>query len=324
MQKIDAHIHFVGDHPDTVRLLRELDVKLLNICVAHNPSWRQAEAEPYRRLAREFPDRYAWCTSFDVPGFDDPDYIDRVIEGLGRDFTEGGALACKVWKNVGMEVRKPGGEFLFVDDPLFEPIWAYLERAERPLLFHIAEPLACWQPLAPGRPHYSYYSQNPQWHMHGRTDMPSHEALVGSWERLVERHPGLRVIGAHLGSLEYDVAEVARRLDRYPNLAVDMSARLGDLVFQDSQTVREFFLRYQDRILFGTDLVRRRSQTQMTDAERQALYQGTREQYQAHFAYFESDGPVRVRQWDAQGLNLPEPVLQKFYTANARAWYPGL
>lgn len=329
MQRIDAHIHFVGDHEEAVRLLTDLDVKLLNICVAHdNAAWRQGEAEPYEKLAREHPDRFAWCTSFDVPGpadFRRPnDYAERVIAGLERDFGQGGAIACKVWKNVGMEAKRPDGAFVFVDDDLFRPIFDHLARAGRPLLFHIGEPLACWQPLVPDTPHYGYYSNNPQWHMFGRTDVPSHADLVASWERLLTKHPGLRVIGAHLGSLEYDVKEAARRLDRYPNLAMDISARLGDLAFQDSDTVREFFLAYSDRILFGTDLVYRRSQTSLTEDERRATYASLRAEYETHVAYFEKDGPVRVRRRETRALNLPAAVLDKFYAANARAWYPGL
>lgn len=329
MQKIDAHIHFVADHPDAVELLADLDIKLLNICVAHdNAVWRTDEAEPYQKLAHAHPDRFAWCTSFDVPearDFADPAaYAERVIAGLERDFAGGKALACKVWKNVGMQVRKPGGDFVFVDDAIFDPIWAYLARASRPLLFHIGEPLACWQPLAPGTPHFGYYSQNPEWHMFGRTDYPTHADLIASWERLLNKNSNLRVIGAHLGSLEYDVAEAGRRLERYPNLAMDMSARLGDLAFQDSGAVRQFFLAYPDRVLFGTDLVYRRSQATMTDDERRAIYAGVRAEYKMHFAYFENDGPVRVRERPTRGLNLPAPVLDKFYAANARAWYPGL
>ncbi len=329
MQKIDTHIHFVGDHPDAVRLLADLDIKMLNICVAHdNAVWRADEAEPYEKLARQNPDRFAWCASFDVPEADDfrkpADYAERVIAGLERDLTSGGALACKVWKNVGMEVRKPDGDFVFADDALFDPIWAYLARVGKPLLFHIGEPLACWQPLVEGTPHFGYYTNNPEWHMFGRTDFPAHADLIASWERLLNDHPSLRVVGAHLGSLEFDVDEVARRLDRFPNFAVDMSARLGDLAFQDSETVRQFFLAYADRVLFGTDLVYRRSQATMTDEQRQGIYAAVRAEYQMHFSYFENSGPVRVRRRETEGLNLPQPVLEKFYAANARAWYPGL
>jgi predicted TIM-barrel fold metal-dependent hydrolase len=189
---------------------------------------------------------------------------------------------------------------------------------------HIGEPLACWRPLEPGKPHYSYYSSNPEWHMHGRTDMPSHEEIMARRDHFLERHPRLRVIGAHLGSLEYDVAEVARRLDRYPNFAVDISARLDDLAYQDSALVRQFFLDYSDRVLFGTDMVRVQPQSQMTAEERRSLLKGAREEYELHFRYFEAGGTVGVRGRETRGLELPPDILNRFYTENARAWYPGL
>lgn len=323
MQRIDAHIHFQGDDAAALALLDELDLKLLNICVAGKPgAWRQ-QADTWRRLAQEYPRRYAWCTSFDPPGFDEPDYADQVLAQLERDFAAG-AVACKVWKNVGMEVRDADGSFIQVDDPRFDPVWEYLARVGKPLLAHIAEPLACWQPLSPGRPHYGYYSKNPQWHMYGRSDMPSHEDLIAARDHVVEKHPTLRVIGAHLGSLEYDVAEVARRLERYPNFAVDVSARVGDLAWQDAATVRQFLLDFPDRVLFGTDIVARLPQGEATDADRERVLSWMRQTYTTYFAYFESEKPVIVDGHETRGLGLPARVLERFYQANAGAWYPGL
>lgn len=325
MPRIDAHIHFSGDHPDAVEFLKEMDLKMLNIVVAHGDAerWKKQISE-YEQMARTWPEQYAWCTSFGIDGWGEPDYAERVIAGLERDFNEGGAVACKVWKNIGMDYRNSDGSFIHIDDERFDPILNYLADNDRPLLAHIAEPLACWRPLEPGKPHYSYYSKNPQWHMHGRTDMPTHEEIIARRDRMVERHPRLRVIGAHLGSLEYDVAEVARRFDRYPNFAVDISARLDDLAYQDSDTVRQFFLNYPDRILYGTDIVRRTPQSQMTDEERRNVINDARQEFERHFLYFESDGPVTLRGRETRGLGLPGDVLEKFYTRNARAWYPGL
>src|SRR5688572_11208650 len=120
MTKIDAHIHFRGDHPEARALLEELGLKVLNICVASNPRWREIEAEPYQRLAQQCPDRFAWCTSFDVPD-GQPDYADRIIAGLERDFAAG-AVGCKAWKNIGMEVRNACGDFLMIDNSIFDPI----------------------------------------------------------------------------------------------------------------------------------------------------------------------------------------------------------
>ncbi|MFN2130748.1 MAG: hypothetical protein ACK2VD_09495, partial [Anaerolineae bacterium] len=146
MLRIDAHVHYNGDHEDCLALLERLDLKLLNVSVAHGPDdpWRD-RAEAFRTLAQVYPDRYAWCTTFDEPDGTD-DYAERVIAGLEEDFRKG-AIACKVWKNIGMSARKPSGEFLMVDDPIFDPIYAYLAREGRTLLMHIGEPLACWQPL---------------------------------------------------------------------------------------------------------------------------------------------------------------------------------
>lgn len=324
MPKIDAHIHYPGDQADSVSLLERLDLKLINVCVAHDNQgdWR-SQAEIYQKLAEKTPGRFAWCTSFDLPRFDDPDYVDQVIEGLGQDIAAG-AIACKIWKNVGMEVKKPDGDFLMIDDPLFDPIYEYLTGENITLLLHIGEPLACWQPLEDNNPHYNYYRQHPEWHMYNKPDFPSHQTLIAARDHMVAKHPQLRVVGAHLGSLEYDVAEIARRLDRYPNFAVDSSARLLDLTYQEPGVVHQFFLNYQDRLLYGTDIVQRQPVSTLSEGERQQHLAQVEARYQTDFAYFESEQAMVIRGRQVQGLGLPEGVLEKFYFKNARAWYPGV
>lgn len=325
MHKIDAHIHYRADHPDALALFDEYDIKRLNVCVAHDGSgrWRKERRALYRHLSRANPQRFAWCTTFDPPDFKAPDYADRVIDELAQDFAAG-AVACKFWKNIGMDVRKPDGSFLMIDDPVFDPIYAYLAAEGKPALMHIAEPLACWQPLDENNVHYGYYSQHPEWHMFDRPEFPAHGALMGARDHVLATHPALRVIGAHLGSLEYDVAEVAKRLDHYPNFAVDTSARLRDLAVQDSARVRQFIINYQDRILFGTDIVQRQPLSAMDDAARAQHLASIRRKYDTEFAYFETTGIVTIQNREAQGLGLPEDVLQKLYFDNARAWYPGI
>jgi predicted TIM-barrel fold metal-dependent hydrolase len=323
MQRIDAHIHYYGDHADNQALLAEFDLKLFNICVAGEEpgAWRW-QNDKAAALADRFPDRYAWCTSFDLPDFS-VDYTERVIAGLQQDI-KAGAIACKIWKNVGMEVRRPDGDFLLVDDPLFEPILTFLEREGLTLLMHIGEPLACWRPLVDDNPHYGYYSKNPQWHMYGRDEYPSHGELVQARDNLVQRHPDLRCVGAHLASLEYDVAEVAQRLEAFPNFAVDTSARMPDLSYQNPDTVRQFFAAFSDRLLFGTDLVQRDSTSKLDENERRSQLEITRARFEMEFAYFENEGLVTVRDRSVEGLALQHNLLEKFYHTNARRWYPGL
>lgn len=325
MLRIDAHIHYYGDHADNVALLERLNLKLLNICVVHDyeEDWRAREAIPYQTLNNRHPDRYAWCTSFDLPDFDDANYADRVIERLAQDF-KAGAIACKAWKNIGMDIRKPSGDFLMIDDPIFDPIFEYLAREEMPLLTHIGEPLACWRPLVKGDPHYGYYSRKPQWHMYNKPEYPSHETIIAARDRMIAKNPKLKIVGAHLGSLEYDVAEVAKRLDEFPNFAVDTSARIADLAYQDSKTVREFFISYPDRLLFGTDMVRRDQASAMTEDERGGQVSDAEARYVMEFAYYETEDVVDVRGIESRGLGLPPEVLAQFYTENAKRWYPGL
>ena len=321
---IDAHIHYADDDPEFLGLLSQHDLKLLNICFVHDEAtpWRP-QADLYRTMTKQYPNRFAWCTSFDLPVPGGSGFADKAIRGLEADFAAG-AIACKVWKNIGMEVRRADGSFLMVDDPIFDPVFDYLAAADRTLLMHIAEPLACWQPLDPAGPHYNYYRNNPQWHMYNRPDMPSHAELIAARDHVLEKHPNLRIVGAHLASLEYDVDEVAARLDRYPNFAVDMSARLGDLARQPTDKVRRFFEKYQDRILFGTDVVMRARPSTLSPGDRTAAIDALQETYRTHFAYFETTGQVNVRGYTTTGLGLPAGVLDKFYRGNALRWYPGL
>jgi predicted TIM-barrel fold metal-dependent hydrolase len=323
MTIIDAHIHYGDDHPDLLALLDEFDLKLLNICVAHTHDDWPNQARRYRMLAEQYPEYFAWCTTFDLPRFDDPDYVPNVIAQLDRDFASG-AVACKIWKNIGMEVKTPGGDFFMVDDPLLDPILDHVSACGRTLLTHIAEPLACWQPLDEHNPHYGYYSRNPQWHMYDKPEFPSHERLMEARDHMVEKHPDLRVVGAHFGSLEYDVDAVAARLDRFPNLAVDISARLLDIAIQDSKKVRQFIIDYADRILFGTDVVMRTPPSEMDPQTRAHTLESLRQTYRSHFDYFQCAGEVTVRGRKTDGLDLPADVLQKLYYTNAETWYPGL
>lgn len=324
MHRIDAHIHLAGDDDATLALLDELDVTALNICVATG-DWRQSVHPLFRSLAHRHPDRYAWCTSFDLPEpHDDPGaYAERVVAGLQEDLRDG-AVAVKAWKNIGMELRDADGALVMIDDPVFDPVYAYLAREDVPMIMHIGEPLACWQPLDETSPHYTYYRDHPEWHLYGRADMPSHADLVAARDAVLARHPGLRVVGAHLGSLEYDVAEVAARLDRYPSFAVDVSARLGDMMRQRSEDVATFLTRYADRVLFGTDLVFRQPLSSLDEHELAHVHATIRSAYDAYFRYLESDEQIEFAGQSSPGLRLPTEVVRKITATNARAWFGAL
>ena len=319
MKRIDAHLHFVAEHPEALAVLDELDLKIHNITVAGSrESWRTTK-QRYHALASARPDRFAWCTAFDVPGFNDPDYVDRAIEGLKQDFADG-AVSCKIAKGIGMRVKDPSGRYFMVDDPLWTPILEWLTREQRPVVIHVADPIGLWQ-----RPNDPDQAGNRKDSTYDISEMPSHAEIIAARDRVLARHPKLRVIGAHIGSQSHDLPAVAERLDRFDNFAVDTSARLSFIARQDSAMVREFFLRYADRILWGTDIVKTVGDD-MPDDERVPLLDRVREIYRHAFLYYESADvvPIHERDFSTRGLGLPPDVLEKFYVANAERWIPGL
>ena len=331
--RIDAHCHVVADHGDSRSMLDSLGLRILDIALGTDPlgKWRSdgiAGTEALERASAVSPAHCAWCTAFDEPRLSDPGWADSVIAGLRKDFSNG-AVGVKVWKNIGLKVRRPGAGNILPDDPIFEPVYSWLEGEGKTVVMHIGEALSAWQPLDPANPHCGHYSRNPDSYLYGKKGVPSHAELILARDRVIERHPRLRVIGCHLGSLEHDIREVGIRMDRYPNFAVDTSARVLDLSLQDLGRVREFFHKYRDRILWGTDVFTEKPHSLMTPDERSASIADLARRWTEEFGYYESSGEVsflgwQEKPWKVRGLGLPADLLADIYSNNARKWYPGL
>jgi len=324
--KIDVHSHIFEDVPEVVEMMDRTRMRIVNVCVrGTDPErLRRTEALAEQQQAKYGRQRFPFASTFDLTHRDDPDYVEQVKRWLDASF-EKGAVMVKIWKEVGMEIKDRQGRFVLPDDPLFDPIYAFLTERNKPLLAHLAEPLEAWLPLDPQGVHYGYYSKNPEWHLYGRDGFPSHAEIVASRDRILERHPRLTVIGAHLGSLEHDVDEVARRLDRYPNFYVDCSARTVDLTRQPSDKVRAFLLRYQDRVLYGLDQTRAPDPQRESSAEERLRFaRSLEESYRRDFRYYAGEGEMEYRGKTVRCLGLPREVLEKLYHRNAETVVPGL
>ena len=140
------------------------------------------------------------------------------------------------------------------DDPVFGPVLDNIVAHHKTVVAHFAEPDSCWRPLDPASPDYSYYKQHPEEHAYRHPEWPTKLAILAARDHLLQLHPTLRVVGAHLGSMEVDVDQIAERFDHYPNFAVDTAARIPYLMRQSPEKVRAFLIKYQDRVLYGTDL----------------------------------------------------------------------
>ena len=318
--KIDLHSHVFEDIPALNAMLRRSNVRTMNVC--NNGSDARNLATMHRiaiELFRAHPDLFPFASTFDVTGVNDPDYAKKVIAWLDGTFRDG-AVAVKIWKEVGLEVKKKDGTFMLPDDAVFDPIYAHLAKSRKPLLAHLAEPIDAWLPLDPESVHYRYYSTNPQWHLYGKPQYPSHAAIIAARDRILEKHPTLTLIGAHLGSLEHDLDAIAQRLDRYPNFHIECAARTRNLVRHPSEKVRALFMKYQDRILYGVDASWKPYQmaNAPTDAQRQDHVKRLEERYRADFQYYAGTGDMQYDGRPTKSLGLPREVLEKFYNRNAR------
>jgi predicted TIM-barrel fold metal-dependent hydrolase len=296
-----------------------MKIRILNVCITTSNHALEDQKKIYRTLAQSDSDIFNWCTSFALPDFSS-EWSERVIQELEADFSNG-ARACKFWKNLGMEVRKPDGEYLRADDPLLFPVYRYLESCGLPALMHIGEPLACWQPLDETSPHYWYYSEYPEWHLYGKPGYLGYSDHIAARDHILELFPGLRIVGAHLGSLEHDVGQIADRLDRYPNFHVDTSARIPDLADQDRDVVREFLIRYQDRVLYGTDFLMMKPLSAMDEGQKARIMDEYGAQVERETGFLSCREELQVGDRRVRGLGLPAKVVEKILSRNAQRIY---
>jgi predicted TIM-barrel fold metal-dependent hydrolase len=319
--RIDAHVH-VAPAPDSfLEMLERLDIRLVNVTVVdpHAPGFDKTEPQTSLAIeaSRRSRGRIGWIATFDPVGFEDPGFAQSVGYELQQSF-EQGAVGVKIYKSIGMDLKFKEGRYLMPDDPVFAPVFQLIERENKTLMAHLAEPRSSWRPLDPADPHYNYYKNNPDWHMYLHPERPSWETIIAARDRMLEAHPKLRVVGCHLGSMEHDVGEIAKRLDRYPNFAVDTAARMVDLMLQPRDKVRDFMIRYQDRVLYGTDLM------ELEWADPQAVLNRWEATYDRDWRYFATAEEIQLGSRTIQGLALPEAVLRKIFHDNALRWLPGL
>ena len=329
MPKIDAHAHVaewgLADEKPFIDALKKHNVEWLDICVV-GTKWTKLQKKIAwaRSLHQRFPKQVAWATSFNLENWGHADWRKTALKTIERGFAEG-AVAVKVWKEIGMVLKDPDGHWVMIDDSRLDPIFDYIESRNKTLVAHIGEPRNCWLPLESMTVEndHSYFKDHPEYHGFLHPEMPGYWEQIKARDHVLEKHPHLRVVGCHLGSLEYDVDELAKRLDKYPNLAVDTAARHMHFQVQDREKVRKFLIKYQDRILYGTDIELGRGPA-ATDADIKNIAQV----YRADYRYFATDEEMEVPLvkpgFKVRGLALPAGVLKKIYYENALKWYPGI
>ncbi|HXU82457.1 MAG TPA: amidohydrolase family protein [Polyangia bacterium] len=252
-----------------------------------------------------------------------------------------GAVGLKIPKGLGLGYARPDGQDLLpVDDPGLDPLFEKAGELGMPVAIHTGDPKAFWKPANKNNERWDELQAHPEWSFHGEVakgiPWPSWEALYKAFERRVARHPKTNFIGVHFGNDPEDPEQVARMLDKYPNLYIDTAARVPEIGRHDPEKMRRFYIKYQDRVLFGTDTGVGESQDEMmygsnganppTEADEKRFFQATWRYFETRDKHFESPTPIQGR-WKIDGVGLPEAVLRKIYFENAARllkWKPPL
>jgi len=329
MPKIDVHAH-ISDFGETGRkqfiaFLEKHNFKWLDICVV-GTAWAKLQRKIVlaEQLHKAYPEHIAWATSFNLTNWGKPDWEKSALATIEQGF-EHGAVAVKFWKEIGMVVKDPNGQYVMVDDSRFDPLFNLIQKSGKTVIAHIGEPRNCWLPLdsmtVDSDRHY--FKAHPQYHGYLHPEIPGYWKQIEARDHVLAKHPDLRVVGCHLGSLEFDVDELAKRLDRYPNLAVDTAARIVHFQVQDQKKVKQFILKYQDRLLYGTD-----NDVNPNKTDLQSEIRECEEVYRRDYRYFATDQEIEIpaikANFKVRGLALPAPVLKKIYYQNALKWFPGI
>jgi len=324
VEKTDVHLHINTLDPRYMELAARYNFRVVSPNVdSRIPLDEQLNTAS--RIKKEWPDRFAFLGTFSVDSFVTAGFAGNTIDRITKCL-EAGATGIKIWKNIGMVLKDNAGYYVMVDDPAFDPIFRYLEDNKIPVMGHLGEPRNCWLPFEQmtDSGNLRYYKANPQYHMYQHPEAPSYEDQINARDNLLKMHPALDFTGAHLASLEWNVGEIAKRLDMFPDMKVDMSARMAHLQYQsidDWERVRSFIIKYQDRILYGTDITINNNETNPEERSRALL-----ERWESNWIYLATDSVLQIRNisGDVRGLKLPEKVINKIYNENAEKFFSAL
>lgn len=329
---IDVHTHLTmgAQHKNGVTLGEEIrflttpeevlpimDQKNIRMMVDLTGNHGKGLEQAIQRFERAHPDRFMVFTEPGWDHFNRPDYSRWQADEIGRAH-QAGAKGLKVVKTLGLYLRQnvTSGPLVKIDDPHFDSMWEACGGFKMPVAIHISDPEAFFLPIDRFNERFEELNHHPDWSFYDH-DFPAFHELIEARNRMFARHPKTAFIALHVGHNAENLAAVSQCLDRFPNMYVELAARIGELGRQP-RTARKFFEKYQDRIMFGTDAVPNGKDTpqQILSAKLYEIYYRFLETEDEYFDYAPAPKPPQGR-WQIYGLGLPESILRKVYYENA-------
>jgi len=305
---IDVHQHVddargIGDNIDPRELVAMMDRNNIRTITILTGMWGDKLQGVIDRMVKPYPGRFMVFTQIDWSKIDDPTFSAEMVAQID-DAVRRGARGLKVLKDLGLEVRDKSGKLVAVDDPRLDPIWEECGKLGIPVAIHVTDPEAFFHPIDRHNERYEELITHPDWSFYG-PQFPSKESILAARDRVFARHPNTTFIALHFANWPENLPYVSQLLDKCPNVYVEFGARQAELGRQPRHA-RDFFIHYQDRVLFGTD-----------NTPTEDMYQNIFRWLETDDEYFDYWGYPAQGRWKIYGLNLPDPVLKKLYESNA-------
>src|SRR5258705_5966320 len=298
-------------------LLTVMERKNIRAMVNLTGGYDEGLADAVSKYDLVHPGRFYTFTEPSYSRFNEADYPKlqaQAIEQAHRD----GARGLKILKTLGLYLREgiTSGTLVKIDDPRFDPMWDACGQFNLPVAIHVSDPIAFFTPTDRFNERYEELNNHPDWSFYGG-DFPSNAELLEARNRVIGRHPKTSFVVLHAGNCAEDLQNVSKTLDRFPNMHVDIAARIGELGRQP-RTTRKFFDKHQDRILFATDATPHGDEypQQVFNDRLYEIYFRFLETEDEYFDYAPAKIPPQGR-WRIYGINLPEAILSKVYYENA-------
>jgi predicted TIM-barrel fold metal-dependent hydrolase len=245
-------------------------------------------------------------TSFQWDLLQEKDGIEKMLTILRDDFKIG-AKGVKLWKNFGLEIKKPNKERLRLDDEILEPLFREIENQNKIISIHTADPEAFFSPIDEENERYEELIRHPEWSFQNEK-FPKFNEIMEERERMFKKYPKIIFISLHFGEYPHNLEKAEDLLSNNPNVNLDIAARIDELGRHPIGT-KNFFIKWQDRILFGMD--------GPPDSDKVAIYTRFLETEDEYFDYHSPNKP-RKGLWKISGLGLSPPILEKIYNGNAK------
>ena len=309
---IDVHTHTndaagIGDRVDPQEMIARMDRLNIKAIVILTGMWGDKLQAIIDDMVKPYPGRFLVFTQLDWSKIADPNFSQLMVRQID-DSVARGARGLKVLKELGLGVRDSSGKLITIDDPRLDPAWEECGRLGIPVFIHVADPEAFFHPIDARNERYEELIEHPDWSFYG-PQFPSLPELMAQRDRMFAKHPHTTFVALHFGSWPENLDFVEQTLQKFPNVMIETGAREGELGRQPRRT-REIFVKYSDRIMFGTD-----------EGAGEAMYQNYFRWFETEDEYFPyAQYPLQGR-WMIYGLGLPDEVLEKVYHRNAEALF---